>query len=92
MTASRGALVLRLAAGGEAVVLETDGNVVTLHSTLSAPPGMPLEGTSPDGQKYTVKVRGSRRDGDDGDGKPRFLVEGRWVNLSRAQRLTLVGK
>jgi hypothetical protein len=68
--------------GGEARLLETDGDHVTLESTRAFPPGSPLvaraEGT---GETYRIKVRGSQRTGDGV-----FRVEGRFVNLSRPAR------
>jgi hypothetical protein len=72
--------------GGEASVLETDGDRITLESTRAFPPGAPLtayaEGvTAP----YRVKVRGSRRISD-----THFRVEGRLVNLSRGEREQLL--
>jgi hypothetical protein len=83
-------LTLSLDGGGTAQLLETDGEVATMHSTRATPPGMPLSGTSADGQKYQLKIRGCRRDGDTDDGAPRYRIDGRWVSLSRAQRLALV--
>ncbi len=68
--------------GGEARVLETDGDRIALESTRAFPPGAPLvahvEGAA---ETYRVKVRGSRRISD-----THFRVEGRLVNLSRAAR------
>ena len=83
-------LTLTLDGGGTAWLLDTDGEVASLHSTRATPPGMPLSGTSADGQKYQLKIRGCRRDGDTDDGAPRYRIDGRWVSLSRAQRLALV--
>ena len=76
--------------GGEARVVETDGDYITLESTRAFPPGSPLtargEGTSEaPGNTYRVKVRGSRR-----VAEGLFRVEGRLVNLSRPERERLV--
>jgi hypothetical protein len=77
--------------GGEARVVETDGDFITLEATRAFPPGAPLvargegEGELP-GAQYRVKVRGSRR-----IAEGVFRVEGRLVNLSREQRERLLG-
>jgi hypothetical protein len=72
--------------GGEARVLETDGDRITLESTRAFPPGSPLlaqvEGSN---DTYRVKVRGSRRISD-----TLFRVDGRLVNLSREAREKLL--
>lgn len=70
---------LALSRGGTAEVLETDGDTVTVLSTLSSPPGSPLEGRLDD-WTLRIKVKSCKREGDG------FRIEGRWVNLSRAQR------
>jgi len=77
--------------GGEARVVETDGDFITLESTRAFPPGAPLvarsEGTGEaPGHDYRVKVRGSRR-----VSEGLFRVEGRLVNLSRPERERLLG-
>jgi hypothetical protein len=72
--------------GGEASLIETDGDRVSLESTRAFPPGAPLvaraEGTA---EPYRVKVRGSRRISD-----THFRVDGRFVNLSRSERERLL--
>jgi hypothetical protein len=87
MTASDSPPRWVLEKGGEARVLETDGDRITLESTRAFPPGAPLiaqvEGSS---DTYRVKVRGSRRISD-----ALFRVEGRLVNLSREAREKLLG-
>jgi len=76
-------MVLELAQGGTARVVETDGNFVTLLSSRAFPPGATLEGRDASGN-YRVKVRRSRRVSEP---EPMlFHVEGRWVSLSREQR------
>jgi hypothetical protein len=80
---------LALPSGGTAAVLETDGERVTLLAPVASPPGSSLS-ASFDGQGVTIKVRGSRRVEPDGAGRS-FRVEGRFVSLSRAVRLALLG-
>ena len=76
---------LELEDGTRASILETDGDRVVLRAQKPAPPGASLKLRFVDESgSYLVKVRGSRRVEDDGvDG---FRIEGRWVNLTRAQR------
>jgi hypothetical protein len=76
---------LALPSGGTALVLETDGEVVTLLSPIARPPGSPLVATF-EGASVTIKVRGSKRVDADADGRC-FRIEGRFVSLSRALRL-----
>jgi hypothetical protein len=76
--------------GGEARVVETNGDYITLESTRAFPPGAPLVGVSEGnaeapGSQYRVKVRGSRR-----IAEGLFRVEGRLVNLSRPERERLL--
>ena len=82
-------LSLELVRGGSAVVLETDGDRVTLLSSLSSSPGSTLELTL-EGASYKVKVRGCRKVEADGAGRA-FRVEGRWVSLSRSGRAKVTG-
>ncbi len=82
-------LVLDLARGGSAAVIETDGDRTTLLSTLSSPPGSTLE-LSLQGTSYRVKVRGCRKQNDPDETGRVFRIEGRWVNLSRSQRERLL--
>jgi hypothetical protein len=74
--------------GGEARVIETDGDRITLETTRAFPPGAPLlahvEGSA---EAYRVKVRSCKRTPDD----TLFRVDGRLVNLSREQRERLLG-
>lgn len=78
-------LSLTLEAGGEAAIVETDGDRVTLSSPRASPPGSTLEGTL-DGETYRVKVRGCRQEG------ARYRILGRFVNLSRSQRARLMAQ
>ena len=77
-------LELALDGGGTARLEESDGNRVVLLATRASPPGSTLAGRTGDDAPYLVKVRGCRRID---DAEPaQFRIEGRWVNLSRAQR------
>lgn len=82
-------LTLDLLKGGSAVVLETDGDRVTLLSSLSSPPGSTLE-LSLEGESYRVKVRGCKK-GEADDAGRSFRIEGRWVSLSRGGRAKVTG-
>ena len=82
-------LTLDLVKGGSAAVLETDGDRVTLLSSLSSPPGSTLE-LSLDGEAYKVKVRGCKKTEADAAGRS-FRIEGRWVSLSRSGRARVTG-
>ena len=75
-------LVFTFAGRGTATVVESDGNVVLLDATFSSPPGSPLEGSA-EGATYKVKVRSSKKQPGEA---PRFLIEGRFVDLTKQQR------
>jgi hypothetical protein len=83
MTKETRAIELSLANGGNAIVLESNGDFVTLLSSRAAPPGTPLVGDF-EGGSYRVKVRGCRKTEED-SARP-FRIEGRFQNLSRSQR------
>ncbi len=70
---------------GSAELGETDGERVVLRASRASPPGSTLEARL-EGTTYSVKVRGCRRDGDS------FVIDGRWVNLSRAMRARVLGE
>ena len=80
---------LELANGDRALVLETDGDRVTLFARAAAPPGSTLAARL-NGAAVSVKVRGSRKVEPDADGRC-FRIEGRFVGLSRALRQALLG-
>ncbi len=75
--------------GGEADVVALEGERVTLRSTVSAPPGSPLDGRLREGPHagvaLRIKVHGCRREGD------LFRIEGRVIDLSRELRAVLAG-
>jgi hypothetical protein len=80
-------LELELAGGDRARIESSDGERVTLLSDVAAPPGATLSGAlAGEPASYSVKVRSCRRDGG------LFRIEGRFVNLSRAQRARIVGE
>jgi hypothetical protein len=94
MTAPLAAPVpLQLKRGGDAFVVEAQGDFVTLASVLPSPPGSTVEASHAapvGGITVRVKVRGCRRhplpDGRDG-----FRIEGRFVSLTRTEREALFG-
>jgi hypothetical protein len=83
-------VTLDLVKGGSAVVLETDGDRVTLLSSLSSPPGSTLE-LSLEGESFRVKVRGCKKTEPVDDAGRSFRIEGRWVSLSRGARAKVTG-
>jgi hypothetical protein len=82
--------VLELVRGGTASVLEVDGERVVVLSSLSSPPGSPLEATL-DGGTLRIKVRSCQKVDADGAGRS-YRIEGRLVSLTRAQREALAGR
>jgi len=86
---SSAAIRFTWARSGSGVLVTTDGESVTLLSSVAAPPGSPLEG-SLEGATYRVKVRSCRRT-DESPDHP-FRIEGRFQNLSRAQRERVTGR
>jgi hypothetical protein len=84
------AVELELDGGGQAEAMASDGDRVTLESTRPFPPGSTLLGLGRDGSgEYRIKVRGSRKSSSDAAA---FVVEGRFVNLTRSQRALLLGR
>lgn len=69
--------------GGRARLVATDGDAVSLLSSAAAPPGTPLEAQL-DAVAYRIKVRSCRRSEEDRELV--YRIEGRFQNLSRAQR------
>ena len=75
---------------GTAEVIELDGMLTALMASVPSPPGSTIRGTIEGGtQSYIVKVRGCRKQDDSTDEDPRFRIEGRFVNLSRAAKTRL---
>lgn len=75
--------VFSWARGGQGRLIETDGERVSVQSSLAAAPGTPLEGEF-EGVTYRIKVRSCRRQGDEAE-LP-FRIEGHFQNLTREQR------
>jgi hypothetical protein len=82
--------ILELVRGGTASVLEVDGEKVVVLSSLSSPPGSPLEATL-DGGTLRIKVRSCQKVDTDDAGRS-YRIEGRFVSLTRAQREALGGR
>jgi hypothetical protein len=78
---------LEVAGGGSAWLLSIEGENGALETERAWPPGSTVELVVA-GAPLRLKVRQCRRFEDEAgpEGKARFRVEGRWVNLSRAQR------
>lgn len=75
-----------LEGGGDARLVRLDGERASVDSSRPHPIGSTLVGRQlPSGSRHEFKVRGCRRR-EDG----RFLVEGRFVNLSRRAREQLL--
>jgi hypothetical protein len=81
-------VLLQLASGGEAAIVENNGDHVTLRSSSASPPGSTLALVH-EGLAIQVKVRGCKRLDD--TSMP-FRIEGRLVSLTRAGREQLFGK
>jgi hypothetical protein len=73
--------------GGEAEVIESDGDRIVVLSTTPHPPGRPLSAKTPDGIAYHVKVRGCQRQSET---PLRYRVDGRLFNLEREPRAHLL--
>jgi hypothetical protein len=84
-------MTLRLAwaDGGEAEVVETDGERVVVRSTRAAAPGQPLVANveMETSAQVRFKVQGCKRQ-DDGW----FRIAGRWLDLTRAMRQEIVDR
>jgi hypothetical protein len=76
---------------GEARIVTTDGQTVTLRAPFPSPPGSPLAGTlMSTSHNLRVKVHGCRAV-ESASADPCFEITGRWVSLSRDARLALLG-
>jgi hypothetical protein len=78
----------KLVGGGEATVLDVNGEQVAVESTRPSPPGSTFEGQSDGAGPFFVKVRACKRCKENPE---RFRIEGRLVNLTRVQREALQG-
>ncbi|HEX3852323.1 MAG TPA: hypothetical protein VHW01_15240 [Polyangiaceae bacterium] len=73
---------LTVASGGDAAIVENQGDHVTLRSSVPSPPGSTLA-LLHDGLALQVKVRGCKRLPE--EALP-FRIEGRFVSLTRVAR------
>lgn len=83
-------LLLELEGGGTAEVTESDGAHVVVCSSRPSPPGSTLSGSAEGiGRPFRVKVRGCKKVAEAGE-RP-FRIEGRFVDITREQRVALLG-
>jgi hypothetical protein len=78
---------LTVASGGNAAIVENQGDHVTLRSSVPSPPGSTLA-LLHESLAIQVKVRGCKRLPE--ESLP-FRIEGRFVSLTRAAREKLFG-
>lgn len=83
-------ITLRLEKGQRAAIVKTDGDQVTLSASVPSPPGSSLDAAL-DAHSLRIKVRGCRRDAKNPEDLP-FTIEGRFVSLTKAQRLAVLGE
>jgi hypothetical protein len=83
-------MMLEISGGGSAKLLSSEGEQGAIEMERSSPPGSTVELVVA-GAPLRLKVRQCRRVEVEGEpeSKPRFRVDGRWINLSRDQRLLL---
>ena len=79
--------ILDLARGGTLAILEMNGDHVAVLSSVSSPPGSPLEAVL-DGSTLRIKVRSCQRVAADDAGRS-YRIDGRFVSLTRVQRENL---
>lgn len=73
--------------GGDGLLVESDGNFAKISSSIPSPPGSTLEGNvAGTNGAFAIKVKNCKKQLDG-----RFLIDGKWVNLTREQRARLVG-
>ncbi len=79
-------LVFAWLKSGDGALVESDGKFAKVSSSIPSPPGSTLEGrvTEMDGT-FAIKVKNCKKQPDG-----RFLIEGKWVNLTREQRTRLL--
>jgi hypothetical protein len=86
MTEQNPSTVFMLTPKGEAQLVTTDGQNVTLHAPFPSPPGSPLQGTlKGTTHDVRVKVHGCKAVVAEAATKC-FEITGRWVNLSKEAR------
>ena len=84
-------VALTLERGGDAFIVAHSGDLVSIASSAPSPPGSTLEASFASAERSVsvrVKVRGCRR-ASLPDGREGFLVEGRFVSLTRVDREAL---
>jgi hypothetical protein len=74
---------LQLSSGGQGTFVALSGDRVQLHCSLPSAPGTPLVAVTSEGTRYEVKVRTSRKLGDE---PLVYWVEGRLMNATRQLR------
>jgi hypothetical protein len=79
---------LSIAAGGEAAIVENQGDHVVVRSSVASPPGSTLSMRSGE-LVVLVKVRGCKRLA---ESQLPFRIEGRLVSFTRAARDALFGQ
>lgn len=83
-------IALALDKGQRAAIVTTDGDQVTLNSSVPSPPGSSLD-VRLETHSLRVKVRGCRKDPKNSEALP-FTIEGRFLSLTKAQRQAVLGK
>lgn len=78
---------LGIVTGGEAAIVENQGDQVTVRSSVASPPGSTLSMRHGE-VSVLVKVRGCKKLE---DGELPFRIEGRLVSFTRADREALFG-
>ncbi|HYQ43157.1 MAG TPA: hypothetical protein VER11_14350 [Polyangiaceae bacterium] len=78
---------LRIVNGGEAAIVENQGDHVVVRSSVASPPGSTLSMTF-GALPVQVKVRGCKRLA---EGELPFRIEGRLVSFTRAARDAMFG-
>lgn len=78
---------LTIESGGEAAIVENQGDHVTVRSSVASPPGSTLSMRHGE-LSVQVKVRGCKRVSED---RLPFRIEGRLVSFTRAAREALFG-
>jgi hypothetical protein len=81
-------VALTLKRGGDAFIIEHEGEVVVLASSAPSPPGSTVEASYASDVRSVsvrVKVRGCRRESLP-DGRDGFRIDGRFVSLTRSDR------
>ncbi len=73
--------------GGRGSICQSDGKHVAAESDTAAAPGTPLSGVASGGVRYEIKVRSCKRISAE---PPRYRIEGRFMNLSAAEREALL--